>query len=563
MPTVYVNNQPVEFDAEEPLNCIQAAQRVGVEIPHYCWHPALSVVASCRMCLVEVGEKKPDGHVVMQAKLSPACQMPVRDSMVIVTDSPKVKQAQQATLEYLLLNHPLDCPVCDQAGECWLQDYSYRFGRGYSRLQEPKQLRPDKDYIGDQITLFTDRCVMCSRCVRFTREISGSAELQIIDRGVHSEIDIFPGRPCNNKLAGNVVDICPVGALCSKDFLYKQRVWWLQPTKSVCPSCSTGCSIFVDQSKDTVYRLRPRPNPQAQGHFMCDEGRFGWNYLHAEQRLRLPEQRDRYGKVLSREWDEVLPEVRKTLHAAARKTGKYLAAVLSPWMTLEEAYLLASYLKSLTPNVTLALGPVRVEGEDDRYPKDVHGRPIGPTKFTIRAEKCPNRRGVDIILKYFAGMEVPLMDLYGRAASGEISAAYLVGGDPAGWITEQQATALECVDTVVVQDIFPSAATQRAAFVLPGGSFAERDGTLVNHAGLVQEIRRSIRGPGEARADGRILWELAERRGLFQAAALRREMAEAVPQLAALGDGSLGEQGVFLHAEGPVAAVSGAGSRSP
>ena len=213
MPTVYVNNAPLEFAAEDKFNCVQAAQRVGMEIPHYCWHPALSVVASCRMCLVEIGQKKPDGSIAMQPKLIPGCQTPVTDGMVIVSDSDKVKAAQKATLEYLLLDHPLDCPTCDQAGECWLQDYSYKYGRGFSRLQEPKEQPPDKNYIGDQITLFTDRCIMCSRCVRFTREISGTAELQITSRGNHSEIDIFPGQPCNNKLAGNVVDLCPVGAL--------------------------------------------------------------------------------------------------------------------------------------------------------------------------------------------------------------------------------------------------------------------------------------------------------------------------------------------------------------
>jgi len=250
MGTVIVNGKQVEIGPDEQLNAIQAAQRAGVEIPHYCWHPALTVVASCRMCLIETGQTKPDGTVAMLPKLVPGCQTPVKDGMVIVSNSEKVEAAQAATLEYLLLNHPLDCPVCDQAGECFLQDYSYRFGRGYSRLQEPKLKKPDKNYIGDQITLFTDRCVMCTRCVRFTREISGTGELQVIQRGSHAEIDIFPGQPCNNKLAGNVVDICPVGALCSKDFLYKQRVWWLDSKNSVCPDCSTGCSIRVDQNED-------------------------------------------------------------------------------------------------------------------------------------------------------------------------------------------------------------------------------------------------------------------------------------------------------------------------
>src|SRR3954467_1521018 len=451
MPTVYVNNTPIEFGAEEKFNCIQAAQRVGVEIPSYCWHPELSVVASCRMCLVEIGQKKPDGSIAMQPKLIPGCQTPVTDGMVIVSDSEKVKAAQKATLEYLLLDHPLDCPTCDQAGECFLQDYSFKYGRGYSRLMEPKEQPPDKNYIGDQITLFTDRCIMCTRCVRFTREISGTAELEVISRGNHSEIDIFPGEPCNNKLAGNVVDLCPVGALCSKDFLYKQRVWWLKTANSVCPNCSTGCSVYVDECEDRVYRLRPRGNPLAQGSFMCDEGRFGWKYMHSDERIAMPEQR-RDGKIVSRDWDVILPDARRALVNAAKVNGKQIAAVLSPWMTIEEAYLLASYLKSLSVDVALATGPVRVVGEDDKYPKDVHGRGVEPVKFAIRAENSPNKRGVEAVLRHFAGEVHPMGDVLGRAAAGDFAAMYLVGGDPESWITDSQAAALEKGGAVIVQD---------------------------------------------------------------------------------------------------------------
>jgi NADH-quinone oxidoreductase subunit G len=299
--------------------------------------------------------------------------------------------------------------------------------------------------------------------------------------------------------------------------------------------------------------LRPRPNPQAQGHFMCDEGRFGWKYLHAEERLQLAEQRDRSGKLVSRDWDVVLPAARAALEKAARNSRQGLAVVLSPWMTLEEAYLLANYLKPLAASVTFAMGPVRVVGHDDTYPKDVHGRPLEPVKFTIRAEKCPNRRGVEIVLKHFAADVVPLGDMLGRAAAGDFAAAYLVGGDPHGWITDDQAAALGRTEVVVVQDIFASPASRRATFVLPGGSFAERDGTLVNHAGLAQEIRRAVRGPGEARPDGRILWDLAGRRGLFNLGQLRREMAQMIPELAALGNGQIGEQGVRLQTSGVAA----------
>jgi NADH-quinone oxidoreductase subunit G len=215
-------------------------------------------------------------------------------------------------------------------------------------------------------------------------------------------------------------------------------------------------------------------------------------------------------------------------------------------MMLEEAYLLASWLKSLSPSAALAMGPVHNVGEDDKYPKDVHGRPQEPTKFTIRAEKCPNRRGVEIVLQHFGGSVTPMGDVLGRAAAGDFAAMYLVGGDPQGWINDSQAAALEKVGTVVVQDILPSAASRRATFVFAGGSFAERDGILVNHAGLAQEIDKSIRGPGEAKPDGRILWDLAERRGLFNVAALRREMAEKIEALRPLAEGSLGEYGKRL-----------------
>jgi NADH-quinone oxidoreductase subunit G len=547
MAIVTVNGRDVEIGDQERLNLIQAAQRVGVEIPHYCWHPALTVVASCRMCLVEVGEKKPDGTIAMQPKVVPACQTPAKNGTVVITNSKKAKDAQAATLEYLLLNHPLDCPVCDQAGECYLQDYSYRYGRGYSRLKEDKLLRPDKDHIGDQIVLFTDRCVMCSRCVRFTREISGTGELAIINRGDHAEIDIFPGRPCNNKLAGNVVDLCPVGALCSKDFLYKQRVWFLRPHASVCPNCATGCSVFVDQNKGIVYRLRPRVNPQAQGYFLCDEGRFGYHYINADDRLLAP-RRPHGDHTDEAPWEEVLPAVRQALAAAAARDPSAVAVVLSPWLTCEEAYLACVFAERLAPEVRLALGPVPVVGEDDSYPKGPHGEPpaAGHVKFTIRAEKCPNRRGVEAILRHSRGTLTPFDEVLQQVAAGALKALYILAGYREPWITPEQAEVLKKLDLLIVQDILPSPASALAHYVLPGGSFAEKDGTFINHANLAQAVRRAIPPPGAARPDGRILMELLERRGLFHAPTLRQELARTVPFFAALAVGDLGEQGVFV-----------------
>lgn len=564
MATVIVNGKDITLGDNERLNVVQAAKRAGVEIPHYCWHPALTVVASCRMCLVEVGERKPDGSVSMMPKLVPGCQTPARDNTVVVTDSKKVKDAQAATLEYLLLNHPLDCPTCDQAGECFLQDYSYRFGRAQSRLKEPKLIKEDKDYIGEHITLFTDRCVMCSRCVRFTREVSGTAELQIIDRGSHAEIDIYPGEPCNNKLAGNVVDLCPVGALCSKDFLYKQRVWWLRTRNSVCPNCSTGCSIYVDQNEDHVYRLRPRENPLAQGHFMCDEGRFGYGYIHAEERIRVPEQKDgppaTNGQPGPR-WAETLNHVRESFKQIAKKNGQQIAAVFSPWMTCEDAYLLASWLKKLSPKVRLVAGPIPVVGEDDHYPKDFRGEPVEPTRFTIRAEKCPNRLGVAAVLAHFEPVAQAFEWVREAASSGQLQATYVVGGGPLNWLADDDIKALAKVPLLVVQDILRSALTDAAHVVLPGASFNEKDGTYVNHAGLAQMIFRATHPVSEGYNDARIFMELARREGLFNAKSLRQEMAQQISALRPLSVGDLGPTGVMLPALQPAPSQSvGAGT---
>jgi len=559
---VKVKVNDIEVDADPKDNCILAARRAGVEIPHYCWHESLSVVASCRMCLVEVGETKPDGTVAMGPKLVPGCQTPIKDGTVIRTDSSKVKTSQQMTLELLLLNHPLDCSICDQAGECYLQDYTYKYGKAHSRLDEPKLHREDKYHIGEQIALFTDRCVMCTRCVRFTREISGTSELQVVARGSHEEIDVFPDQPCNNKLAGNVVDLCPVGALCSKDFLYKKRVWWLKHAESVCTGCSTGCSISVDQNDNKVYRLRPRENPLAQGHFMCDEGRFGFKYIHDERRLKAPRwtgssesarrtssnsPADKPSDLnFSDPWTGILATAKKRIQEAIKSDAHGFVAVLSPFMTVEEAYLLASFVKGIDSHTRLVLGPVPVVGQDDRYPKGPKGEPPAEnkTKFTIRAEKCPNRLGVEAVLRHFEGDVVRIESILGRP---EAHAWYFVGGYQTGWVTEAIDRAVGTPSLLIVQDIFPSPLSDRAEIVLASASFAERDGTYVNGLGLAQAAHAAIRPPADARSDGRLLMELAQRPGLFNALSLRKEIGSVIPELSVLSTGDLGEHGVRLH----------------
>lgn len=551
MATVYVNDKAVDI-GEERLNCIQAAQRAGVTIPHYCWHSALSVVASCRMCLVEVGERKVDdkGQVstLMQPKVVPGCQTPVKDGTVIRTADPKAKDAQQRTLESILLNHPLDCPVCDKAGECMLQDFSFQFGKAESRMVDEKNTPPNKPDIGPNVSLFTDRCIMCSRCVRFTREIAGTAELHVINRGTHAEIDVFEGRPLANKLATNVVDLCPVGALASKDFLYSQRVWNLKTVSSVCQGCSTGCAIQVDSNKDIVYRLRPRFNPRAQGHFMCDEGRLGYHHVNDPSRLRNYLVRGEKG-TQTVEWSRAAAICREKLAAAANKDPGRVWFVFSPSMTVEEAWLLASFARQLSPFVKLALGPVVVSGENDTYPKDRKGRPATPVKFTIHAEKAGNLRGVRGILAHFQKEKLSYDQFLDAAKSGKVDACFISAGQPPQVVkpSVSEGDALAQVGFVATQELFASALGDKATVVIPAAAFSEREGCVVNQAGLAQAAHAACSPPRGMRTDGQFFLELLERKGLAHAANLRREIAKVIPAFKPLEVGDLGEYGVFCE----------------
>jgi NADH-quinone oxidoreductase subunit G len=349
----------------------------------------------------------------------------------------------------------------------------------------------------------------------------------VTNRGHHEEIDVFPGRPLENKLAGNVVDLCPVGALGSKDFLYKQRVWYLKTAPQVCSLCSTGCSVHVDANKDIVYRLRPRENPEAEakGFFMCDEGRYGYHFANSGERFVRPLVKTD-GPFRPASWVQVLPQLKHDLAAAAKDNPRGVVAVLSPWLTVEEAYLLGTYFKGLSADVRLVLGPVPVVGEDDHYPKDVKGHPVEPTKFTIRAEKCPNRRGVEAVLRHLQGGVTAFTDV----AREPLSAVWFAGGYPirehveAAIPTDWKAPAL-----LVAQDIFPSLLTASAKYVLPATASFEKDGTFVNHAGLAQTFPRAARPPVEARGELQLAYDLHGRRGLAQSAAVRAELAAAVP----------------------------------
>src|SRR3954464_11144226 len=275
MPRITADGQTIECKDRQMV--LQAYLDAGKTLPEYCYHPGLSIPASCRICLVEV-----EGIPI----LIPSCQTPVRDGMVVHSTSTKAVANQKQVMEYLLVNHPLDCPVCDQAGECYLQDYSYEYGRAESRFEEDKAKKPKKD-VGLNVLLYNDRCIMCTRCVRFTREVSGQSELYVDGRGHKEEIDIFPGKPLDNQLSENVGDLCPVGALLDKDFLFKQRVWLLKQAPSISPADSGGENIFLEHNEGIVYRVKPRYNADVNQWWISDDTRYSYKAVHDESRLKI------------------------------------------------------------------------------------------------------------------------------------------------------------------------------------------------------------------------------------------------------------------------------------
>src|SRR3954463_8847754 len=387
MPKINVDGK--EIDAKPGQMILQACLDADYPIPHYCYHPGLSIPASCRICLVEV-EGLP--------KLVPSCQTPIRDGMVVHSNSSKAIANQKQVMEYLLINHPLDCPVCDQAGECYLQDYSYQYGRSQSRFEEDKSKNPKKD-VGDNIYLYSDRCIMCTRCVRFTREVSGTSELYVDGRGHKEEIDIFPGRPVNNKLAGNVVDLCPVGALLDKDFLFKQRVWLLKSTPSISPADSGGENIYLHHNEGIIYRIKPRYNAEVNTWWISDDTRYAFKPVHDTKRLSGA-RRIQYGSQVDTQYSKAIEEADEGLKKVVAENGEgSLFAMLSPMMACEEAYLLGKYIRSLDPQAVLALGPVPTTGQNETFKNSVTGKQT----FVIQAEKVPNKNGVQRVMQMLGG----------------------------------------------------------------------------------------------------------------------------------------------------------------
>lgn len=519
MPTITIDGKQVE--CRKGINVLQAALEAGFDIPHYCYHPGLAVVASCRLCLMEMKvPHRTTRELDWDARLVPACQTPVKDGMEVRFNSARVRENVRHVMEYYLLNHPLDCPVCDKAGECYLQDYSERFGTPTSRMVEDKHKNPKKD-IGPYTLLYQDRCVLCTRCVRFCDEIAGAGELAVVNRGSKGEIDVFPGQPLENELQGNVVDLCPVGALIDKSFLFKERVWLMRSARSISPADSRGSTIWIDHNNKGVHRIRPRFNPRVNEWWISDEARFEWKYINSDARLGEPRVR-RDGELRSASW-EGLPELLRMRfsEAAEGDDGARVAAVLSPMMSCEEAYLLAKFVREIAPKSTLVLGHVPIEGEDKTFPKG----------FVIKAEKCPNRRGVEAIIAHFGGATQSFEQFLTAAGDGRFAAAYVVGGYPRAWLDEGLARGLSRIEFLVAHDLFGSALDEHATVQIPSAGFAEREGSFMNCDGLLQPFERAIPPLEGVKADGQFFHELIGGAGLFRAAELRERLAAELPML--------------------------------
>jgi len=562
MPSITINGTTCDFTPGQMI--LQVANANNIPIPQYCYHDGLSIVASCRICLGECWAPNPKTGKVepfMGGKLMPTCQTAASDGMVVYTDSPKSVQNQKAVMEYLLINHPLDCPVCDQAGECLLQDYSYEYGRGVSRFEDVKVKQPKKD-VGEHVLLYADRCILCSRCVRFTREITGTAELMIQGRGNKSEIDIFPGTPLDNELSANVVDLCPVGALLDKDFLFAQRVWFLKTTPSIDPLTASGDNIFIEHNEGQVYRIKPRTNLAINKWWITDEVRYGWKFVHSEDRLTSPMRRQ-FGALVESDATRAYDVAAEGLRAGVESGGR-LALMVSPMLSCEDAFTLATAVREFDPQAVLAVGPIPRRGQDKVLPSvsTAPGAAVVPAPaikteggFHIYAEKAPNARGVRRVLEAVAGSgkvltyEELLESLrHGGAKAGRISGVVLTGNYPGPWADDELTRLLSRARDdgdgrrfVVLIDTLNSRLVDDADVVLPSCTWAEKAGTFENARGMLQAFEAAIPAQEGSAAEGQIAANLARAAGApapaihptFNAANTRQHMAAAYPALGA------------------------------
>lgn len=458
MPIITIDGKQIEV--EKGVNVIQAAQQVGIEIPHYCYHPGLSIDGNCRMCLVEV--KGPRGFMPQIA-----CNTPCTDGLEVKTDTEQVSNMRKGVMEFLLHNHPIDCPICDQAGECRLQDYYMKYGKYDNRSIVEKVHKNKVVDIGDTVVLDQERCVLCSRCVRFCNEVSKTDELAITQRGVYSKVEVFPNTKLDNKYSGNVVDVCPVGALTSKDFRFKMRVWFMSTAKSVCQGCSRGCNIFADYKVPEVYRFRPRANKEVNSYWMCDEGRFSYKQISENRLLEAFEKGEQI------EYEQVAQKLKTLIkNTKAKHTAQSIVAIASPRSTVEDNWALKKLMNDVVGTDNVFGASFESAGFED--------------ELLIRADKTPNKKGLE-----YLGIDLSQFNLVQALSSDKVKLVIIMNNDVIGEGGEKIENLLKDKEVVVLSP-YNTETAKKATLAIPVSLYSEKYGSIVNFQGQLQKFERAF-----------------------------------------------------------------------
>jgi NADH-quinone oxidoreductase subunit G len=522
-----------------PITILQACELVGVKVPHFCYHPGLQIAGNCRMCLVEIGTPvigpdkkpvlKPDGTLMIRKSPRPviSCATPVTPHMEVYTETPAVKAMRKGVMEFLLINHPLDCPICDQAGECKLQEYALDHGFSESKFIEQKIKKPKQVDFGPKLILDNERCILCTRCIRFARDISGDESIGIINRGTHSSIAVWPGSSFDNDYAINIADICPVGALTSRDFRFRMRLWFLKETKSICPECATGCNIIIASRENQIYRITPRKNESVNSFWMCDYGRLAFKWIHDSQRLTSPIiRKDDSAEQVTIKWDQAIDLVSSILKRNA--TGAS-AIIVSAKQTLEELYL----IKRLAVQLNAITDSIPHTGKSD--------------DFLISADKTPNFNGIKLLSLAPKNPGTSLGKISELIARGDIRVLIAFGENVADLIGE---TICERVENLIVFDVLPNTTTRLASVVLPACAFAEKPGTFINRNGRLQKFHPAIAPPQGVQPEWITLCHILERlTGKNEPTTfseLFSKMSSEVPNLKSISWDIIGDEGIQL-----------------
>jgi len=517
----FIKIDKTEFEVAKDKTVLEIALENNIEIPHYCYHPALEIVGSCRMCLVEV-EGMPKLQVSCNTfigEVPPDRKVDGKYDMVVHTKNELVTKERKNILEFLLLNHPLDCPVCDQAGECDLQDYSFKFGNAHSRFDEDKRVRPN-EHLGSKIVINHNRCILCSRCTRFTREVSGTSELFVEQRGYNSKIAIMEDNPLDNLLAGNVTDICPVGALLSTDYIHKDRIWNLKRQPSICQDCSVGCNIDVFSQKDKIIRLTPRENHKVNGYFMCDIGRYDFHKYENIERITSPLHKSN-GAFSKISWDRAINKIVDKLKANGSKT----AAIASSFHTNETNYMLGRLFQGLIGTIPI------MENNEITY----------PSGFRISGDRSPNKRGMNDLCPQI------VKDLPSEIKKQNIRGIYILDNGIDAELDDTWKKILDKMDFVIVQSYVMTSIAKSADIILPGLAPFESEGTITNDRGHVQWLRPSLPVKGEGRPDWEILNLLDDTDNHFNDISdLMKDMGKQFPPYSDISFFKLGDRGISL-----------------